>query len=1019
MGLITKFTDKSRRSQAPLQNPAGLQKPAPLHNRSYTSLLSLTGSSGEFLLTTSNLLCSSSDAHAAADAPKPHTPRQQPMPPDASPYNFPAQQPPTPERTHRRNSSFDLAKLARLMAPRPAPELSPAHAPAPASTANSLVVSFPEPESRALPDSAKHATQLPQQAKFFHLAHYALQNTLDPYQNYLLYMQAPKKDESDSDYTSDDNSDLDAASEALAAHPYADQWRQYYAAMAHQQMVRQSMMPYGYPMMPQYYGQPASPGMQMHPQMMMQMQMMGYAPQHMAAPYDMPRTPTGDTDRSRRSTLKSARYPSVPLSLIAAALEHAEIKAKVKSVRRPSLDVGFSPKPFSEDTGAADALDTTLADLTIGAEMDAEDPKAHDQLPESTVPAAPALQSVAYGLLDLGIEPEDKRYISDYNKMFFDDEPEKALPAPPELSRQQSLSSTLSYNSIQSGASSKFVVGSTSDRMQRMAANESSTPTSVDELPVEKQPVKKLRSQRFKEKVRSKRSDKAAKARETGGFATPPPRPPVMPAMLPMMLNNLPAVDFYSNPMMNFSTEYQPPGHARSQSIATADAKRRSMMMASRGLVVDPFSPTGAAGKRMTMPPMMGVPMAQAIKTSDPTIMKKIEEFVALRGVIASGNKSLEYRLKWIKMLVTATNYKLYAYINIKGEPINIDQAQYNKALFVKLATTHLLKMVREHETKGRGPPEIYAEVYFIYGCFLKHDYAAYYNQDFGVAKNVDDALKYFEMCTELNPNHFKAFYRLGDLYEYEVPELFEQAVTCFRQLAKLGYNRAIYKIAMLCLNEPSVRLPRFFNYLMNLSNIDLNSKDIALTDDDMDELEEVVGLACYQLGRIYEGMYPGDLTPEDPFIVKLLELAPVNYAKALTYYNRAGKLDCLLAQVKLGSVYEYGELNRQHNPNKSIQWYIKALTLPLQFRRHPDAMLGLARWCLQGSDGASKHIPAPNPEKAVMWTERAAKEFQTPDTFFAMGELVEQGLAIGNPQVWFQKAHKLGHPDAAAKLGF
>ena len=172
-------------------------------------------------------------------------------------------------------------------------------------------------------------------------------------------------------------------------------------------------------------------------------------------------------------------------------------------------------------------------------------------------------------------------------------------------------------------------------------------------------------------------------------------------------------------------------------------------------------------------------------------------------------------------------------------------------------------------------------------------------------------------------------------------------------------------------------------------------------------------------MGKIFEGIYPGDLTQDNEFIQKSLDMAPVNYAKSLTYYNKSAKLNCLLAQVRLGIVYERGELNRQRNPSKSIQWYIKASSSPLSFKRHPDAMVGLARWCLTGSEGASKHIPVPVPDRAVMWCKRAIDEFSSPDAMNFMGELCEMGLAKGRPQYWYEKAYKMGNREAGRKLGY
>ncbi|ODV77930.1 HCP-like protein [Suhomyces tanzawaensis NRRL Y-17324] len=407
-----------------------------------------------------------------------------------------------------------------------------------------------------------------------------------------------------------------------------------------------------------------------------------------------------------------------------------------------------------------------------------------------------------------------------------------------------------------------------------------------------------------------------------------------------------------------------------------------------------------------------GVPSS---KSQDPIINTKIAEFTRLRKIIASGNKSIEYRLRWVKMLMTATNFKLYAYINIKGEPIPPEQAAFNKTLFVKSSVTHLVKLLREFEAGKDRHLDVKHEVYFIYACLLKSDYHTSYNQDFGIPKNIPGAVEYFEKCLELHPTDFKTMYKLGDIYEYELDQ-FDRALEYYKQSAK-GYNRAIYKISLLYLNVPEIRNIKFLRYLEDLSNID--PLDIRLDPEDKEDLEEVIGLACYQLGRVYEGIYPGDLTSNDEFVQRALELAPVNYAKSLTYYNKSAKLNCLLAQVKLGLIYEFGELNRPQNANKSIQWYLRAASSPLPFKRHPDAMLGLSRWNVIGSQGVSKHVPMPNPDKAVMWCDRAFKEFGSADAAFYMGELTEMGVCPGDPTPWYTRAYEMGHPEASAKLGF
>lgn len=416
----------------------------------------------------------------------------------------------------------------------------------------------------------------------------------------------------------------------------------------------------------------------------------------------------------------------------------------------------------------------------------------------------------------------------------------------------------------------------------------------------------------------------------------------------------------------------------------------------------------------------MNSPGGSVPRSSDSFINRKIDEFVELRKVIAAGNKTFEYRLKWLKMLISATNNKLYAYINIKGEGIPTEQVGDNKQHFIRSSVNHLHKLVKELAGSQRKESQrLYAEACYFQGCFYLNAYLERYGQDFNYQLNVPEAENFFHECLDNNPGYFRAYYELGELYELQQEEdKFDLALQNYTESAKMGYNRAIYKVALIQLLVPKARLTRFFSYFKKLADIDMESSDVQLSGADRDELEEIVGLAQFQLGKIYEGIYPGDLTADDEFVQASLEIAPVIYSKSLSYYNKSAKLSCVQAQVRLGRIYEDGELNRGYNPKKSVQWYIKASSSPLKYKRHPEAMLGLSRWFLKGTEGLSKYIPYPDPEKAVEWCERACKEFMYPEAFYQMGLLVEQGYAAGNATEWFELAWRAGHSAAGEHLG-
>ncbi|KAK6455560.1 uncharacterized protein RJT20DRAFT_128834 [Scheffersomyces xylosifermentans] len=752
---------------------------------------------------------------------------------------------------------------------------------------------------------------------------------------------------------------------------------------------------------------------------------------------------------SRRSTIKSNRFPSVP-SLTSRRASRTNVLSSIP--RNASVDLNFKPKEFHAYTEEEDEekAPASVANASGGS-------SASPSMPQT------AGKSISYGLNDLVLEDKEKevkRQISDYSKYLFDDdddddedeqeiqkitkptlskvveEKNRQLPTPTStvesLSRHESNASSASYNSIQSGGSNKFKVGSALDRKERL--NDIKTKSSSDEkLGKKEKNVKKMAME-----VKTKKNGSPPVSLHHDTHHIPSASDFISAPLTSLDPGTRPP---FVNPVLNQSTEYtgtsnsspsihhaMPPASKRNTMLFDSPASNRNSMIIPGSMNFDSHRHSMPMVNMMNQPGMRASMMPQfqsqhlfpqqpAFRINDSTINQKMEDFVKLRSVIAAGNKTLEYRLKWVKMLISSTNYKLYAYVNIKGEPIAPEQVTYNKSLFVKSSVTHLLKLLKEYES-GKGKDEdVEEEVYYIYGCLLKQDYSTLYNQDFGIAKDVQRAIYYFEKCLEMNPHNGKASFKLADIYEYEFADEFEKALGFYRESAKVGYNRAIYKVALLYLNVPAIRSTKYFRYLKDLSTIE--SQDVGLVDEDRDELTEVVGLASYQLGKIYEGIYPGDLSTDDEFVQKSLQLAPVNYAKSLTYYNKSAKLNCLLAQVKLGNVYENGELNREKNPSKSIQWYLKASTSPLSFRRHPDAMLGMARWSLNGSNGLSKHIPFPNPERALMWADRAIKEFNSPDAMFMMGELAEMGIANSNPHSWFVRAYEMGHRGAGRKLGY
>ncbi|KAK6197564.1 uncharacterized protein RJT21DRAFT_58250 [Scheffersomyces amazonensis] len=904
------------------------------------------------------------------------------------------------------------------------------------------------------------------------------------------------EDEDDEDEEEDDDDDDQSVSTASTAssfqpqqHPYYEQYKQYYASLAQQQQMYRGQFPM-YPMTPEYMypNMPYNPYMYGQYGMQMPAMQPQYSSHHMQQvpqsqqspqanyPYNQhknaskvsistssdilePHQPKEDNpeqylktlkvrqikttkddneliSNSRKSLIRSNRYPSEPISLHSRVESSGSIPA---STRISSLASNFkSNETKQEEEGIDDEEDTELYDNddtennlqnneTFTEQRGvrfAEDEEnideqvkeeSHNQEP-TTSQGLPTSESVAFALSDLQLSRKEKdRYVSDYMKLFDEEESDQDVKKEPVsqfieddlsnkdlesartsnesnefLSRKHSTTSDSSVGSIQSESHFKVAQpDEVASIIQVTKAQPSETPKGV--TPEQEKPIKQ------KKKKSSPQTPNLVQNYSPRHYGSPTPTPGPQEHM---MMNQMMA-----NPMME--QQMYPDNR---MSMIGIDSNRNSMMMSPPPLM----NHRGSMAFLPQIPQFQPLPPPAIPKVSDSTINRKIQEFVKLRLSIRSGNKSIENRIKWVKALIAATNYKLYSFINVKGEAIPPEYSASSKAIFVSEAIKHLTRLLREIESNNKASEECKRDTYYIYGCLLKYDYDALYNQNFNIAKNIEESIQYFEKCLELNPNDHEALYKLGDIYEFDFTDDFERSLSYYKKSAKLGYNRAIYKVAMLYLEVPPIRSLKYFRYLRDLSAIDLNE----IVEEERDEFSEVIGLALYQLGKIYEGKYPGDLKLDDEFIIKSLELAPVNYSKSLTYYNKSAKLNCLLAQVKLGSVYELGELNRQKNANKSIQWYLKAATSPLSFRRHPQAMLGLSRWSLVGSQGLSKHIPRPDPERAVMWCDRAIEEFEAPEAYYFMGELSSMGLSTVSPEVWYTKAYELGYTEAAKKIG-
>lgn len=799
--------------------------------------------------------------------------------------------------------------------------------------------------------------------------------------------------------TMETSSEYESELDAAHRHPYYEQWKQYYAALASYKTPQNERDPEAYYRTMNAVSPQISPdlGERNHSYFNTA------SPRYYNSNFEHAFEDTHNSKflmKSRQSTIRSTRSFSVPL--IAPRIQPSAISNRSVSVNVESED---SPSPKEEEEDFTGAKPSVLGSSN----------KVNTAL-------------LAHGLLKLTMEEQPTADISDYEAFFFNESGELEEQLVEEQNGSSSASpkedarNSIEENSPATPDPQQQPFGHThailSPELTGPELERASLPQKLSQppsLPASYGSVSRTSSRDSASSFNSLQSEKKFKVgnsrrivdHETDSVKRASRFVPPMPGPPPPQLRNSYFQSPDASPMRNSVASFPIQNAAYLQQIQQQIQQLQQMQQ---------MHMPGFTNGRM---PFSSSPSPPPPKSTDDTINNAIEEFVYLRNIIAAGNKSFEFRLKWVKMLLEACNYKLFAYINIRGKSIPSDQIATNKQFFIKSFLTHLQKLLKELE--GLSDPsdlKIFAEACYLYGCLLKHEYVPKYEQDFGIVRDDEEAERYLLKCLDMYPGFFKAHFQLGDLYEQQnTEEKFEMALAHYKESARMGFNRAIYQVAMLLLTVPSIRLTKFLKYLRNLSDINMNSKDIVLSGFDRNELEEVVGLALFQLGKIYEGIYPGDLNPEDEFIAECLEIAPVNYVKSLTYYNRAAKLHCLQAQVKLGYIYENGELNRRKNANKSIQWFIKASTSPLKFKRHPEALLGVSRWFMRGSNEESKHIPHPDPQRAVIWCERACKEFNYPEAFYVMGTYAEMGLVEGTPKEWFDNAYSLGFipPDQIA----
>ncbi|KAJ3159373.1 hypothetical protein HDU86_001691 [Geranomyces michiganensis] len=161
---------------------------------------------------------------------------------------------------------------------------------------------------------------------------------------------------------------------------------------------------------------------------------------------------------------------------------------------------------------------------------------------------------------------------------------------------------------------------------------------------------------------------------------------------------------------------------------------------------------------------------------------------------------------------------------------------------------------------------------------------------------------------------------------------------------------------------------------------------------------------ALYQLALLHEN---------DPSVLH----GHANPETALELLRRAADLGHVLSQVRLGHLYQFGDLGAPVDPGNSIRYYSLAAQ-----KGSAEAMYELSAWHFTGAEDPvdGSVILPPNDQEAYIWARKAAEK-GLPQAEYAVGFYTES--AVGVPQDmdealgWYTIAATHGDDHAIARL--
>ncbi|TPX61108.1 hypothetical protein PhCBS80983_g01383 [Powellomyces hirtus] len=242
---------------------------------------------------------------------------------------------------------------------------------------------------------------------------------------------------------------------------------------------------------------------------------------------------------------------------------------------------------------------------------------------------------------------------------------------------------------------------------------------------------------------------------------------------------------------------------------------------------------------------------------------------------------------------------------------------------------------------------------------------------------------------------HADACYHAALCYEHgrgtNAPPDPVQAVKKYRKAAIQHHPGAMYRLAMVLANG-ELGQPR--NMTASVKWLNLSARFATAKHPH----------ALYQLALLHE---------HDPAALN----GHVDGERAFELLRRAAELGHVPSQVRLGHLYQFGELGAAIDPESSIRYYSLAAQ-----KGSAEAMYELSAWHFTGAEDPVHHtvILPPNDQEAYIWARKAAEK-GLPQAEYAVGFYTES--AIGVPRdmdealCWYTIAATHGDDHAVARL--